>query len=132
MVALLLSACASPLPGDLDTGDVPANPTYTAHIAPLMATHCVRCHQHDGVVDHGVEVDTYEGIFGTRVRSTCVSVGTDVVDAHAHVLLPLGGQQDQPACGDWEPMSMPPGAQPHLTLAEQLTLARWVEQGGPQ
>ena len=130
--SLGLGACARALPGDLDTGDVPAEVTYTEHVQPLMQAWCVRCHDSEGQMDGGVALDSYLGVYGTRVKTTCVTVGQDVVDAYADVLLPFAGQQDLAACEGWKVGSMPPGAQPHLVLADQVTLARWVEQGGAQ
>ena len=92
----------------------------------------MRCHDSEGQMDGGVELDSYLAVYGSRVKTTCVTVGQDVVDAYADVLLPFAGQQGLEACEGWTVGSMPPGAQPHLVLADQVTLARWVEQGGAQ
>ncbi len=129
-LGLICAACTPVLPGDLDTGDVPAVVTFTEHIEPLMQEWCVRCHDSNGELDGGVALDTYRAVYGARVKNTCVTVGQDVVDAYADVLLPLAGQQDLAACEGWAVGSMPPGAQPHLTLSQQVTLAEWVAQGG--
>ncbi len=132
LAVLVLPACVDVPLDALDTGQVPASPTYAEHVAPILAVACVRCHEHRAVMDGGVELDTYAGAYGSRVKSTCTAIGQDVVDAYADVLLPGDGAGDPTPCGDWEIYSMPPGASLHLTLAEQLTLARWVEQGGAQ
>lgn len=133
---LLLPALTGPACSDLaqvaaDPEAVPTEVSYAEHVAPILEASCVRCHSHEGRLDGGVAVDTYESARSTRVRSTCVSVGTEVIAMYADVLLPLGGSGGLSACEGWEPLSMPPGAMPHLTLAEQLVLARWVEQGAP-
>ena len=95
-----------------------------------MDAYCTRCHDRAGAMEGGVDLTSYEAVYAARVKNTCVSVGDDVVAAYAEWLLPLAGQTDAPACSTFDVFSMPLGAQPHLTLAEQVTLARWVARGG--
>ena len=132
LAALPLGGCAPDPLASLNLGVAAEYPTYRSDIEPLYARHCSRCHGEDGRMDGGVELDSYVAARSTRVRSACVSIGADVIDTYADVLLPSAGYGDPVPCADWSPFSMPPGASVHLTLDEQLTLARWVELGGPE
>ncbi|MFT4979126.1 MAG: hypothetical protein ACI8S6_005036 [Myxococcota bacterium] len=132
MRALFLMFAACVPVASVDPSVYDAEPTYTDDIAPLMETWCVDCHASDGVMYDGVELDSFEGVRGTRVRSTCVTVTPDVVATFADSLLPSGGYTDLPACDPWEVASMPPGAMARPSLEEQILLARWVEIGAPQ
>ncbi len=127
-MVLLLLACAANPPGT----DVPAMPTYTQDVAPIVEEHCLRCHVTGGPRRGGVVVDSYEVLSARAVINTCVSVNPDVVDAHADSLLPLAGSQDLAPCESWDVFSMPPGAMPRLTEDEQWILARWTAIGAPE
>ena len=124
---ILWIACIAPAPDG-----VPDMPTWTADIQPMMEDNCTNCHQFGGRKYEGVATDSYLAVSAAAVKNICTSVGPDVVDAYSDLLLPLAGQQDQPACGHWELLSMPPGAQAPLTTTEQWTFARWLEVGTPE
>lgn len=128
----LLSACAPVDP--FDTGIAPAHPTFTDDVRPVMEQHCVRCHtDRDGTSgareDGGIAVDTWERAHSARVAIACSSVGTDIAQAYADALRTAYGPG---ACAGLPQLTMPPGAMPKLTVAEQLVLVRWVADGGPE
>lgn len=107
---------------------LPAEVSYEDHVAPVLARHCVRCHEEGGVLYAGVGVDQFLNARSTRVRSVCTAVGADVVFAYGDVLTSRSQPEAGP-CGPWVVGSMPPGAKFRLTGAEQELLARWVAQG---
>ena len=108
------------------------NPTYTEHIKPLLAVYCVDCHEHDGVMHAGVELDTYESARSVRVRNACTSLTPTLILEFAPYLIPQDGHSDEPACAPWDPYSMPPGTMVRLTSSQQRMLAVWVANGGPE
>ena len=130
-LALVIAACGGEPIGDVDPALAEAQPTYARDIRPLYARHCVACHDGHGVRAGGVELDRYQNAHATRVKSACTSITPDLIAEYADVLMPyLGDPPRAPvACGDWEPYSMPTGAQPKLTHAEQLILVRWIAAG---
>lgn len=125
---VLLTAC-SPDVAAVIANDVPQTPSFSDDIAPILDTHCVRCHDRDGTLDAGVELDNYVGARGARVSSTCTAIGNDVVDLFAADLLPEGGFGSQVPCEPWQTLSMPPGAEVKLSIVEQVMLAQWVATG---
>ena len=125
---LFLAACAPDIAAVMADG-VPATPSFSADVAPILEQHCVRCHERDGTLDGGVELDTYLGARGARVSSTCTSVGDDVVDVYSADLLPEAGNGSDVPCEPWKTLSMPPGAEVKLSIVEQVMLAQWVATG---
>ena len=123
-----LAGCSPDL-ASIDPDAIPEEPSYEQHIAPLLSEHCVRCHQRDGTLDGGVELDSYIGARGTRVSTVCTSVSPAVIDVYAEFLVSRAGTSGQRACSEWHALSMPPGAEVKLTLTEQVLLAEWVAQG---
>ncbi len=124
VVALTLAACGT-------DPTAPQDPTYERDIAPLMLEYCVPCHDSRGVRDGGVELDRYEPVYAGRVKLACVSIEQSTVDEFAGALASLADPSGPP-CADWPLSSMPVGATPKLTPAEQAVLARWVAAGGPR
>jgi hypothetical protein len=131
-IGLLVAASCGEAIEDVDPMLAQAAPTYERDIRPLYARHCVACHDAHGLRAGGVELDRYDNAHATRVKSACTSITPDLIEEYAEELLPYLGDPPQRAavpCGDWEPLSMPAGAQPRLTRAEQLILVRWVATG---
>ena len=131
-VTLLVAACGGAPRAEVDPALTVAQPTYANDIRPLYERHCVACHDGHGVRAGGVELDRFDSAKATRVKSACTSITPELIAEYAASLLPYLG--DPPArepvpCGEWEPLSMPAGAQPKLTRAEQLILVRWVATG---
>lgn len=132
-VLLSLAACGEATLDEVAPEVFELQPTYEAHIRPLLARHCATCHSGHGLRDGGVELDRYESAYSNRVRNTCVSVNAEVTERFAEYLLPVPRDGvARPHCDDWEPLTMPPGARTRLTLEEQIILARWVELGAPR
>lgn len=118
---------------EVDPAVYTASPTWTVDIRPLHARACNACHSQDGLRAGGVETDTYEAAWSARVKNACVTVSPTIVARFAQALRPLGtdGALAATPCEGWEVGSMPTGALPPLTPAEQVLIARWVELGGP-
>ncbi len=110
-----------------------ASPTYEGSIQFILRDRCVACHDSHGKIAGGVELDTYASAYSNRVRNACVSITPALVDRFAEVLMPhpTNPPTEQVVCNDWEPLTMPNGAEPLLTPAEQVLLVRWVEIGAP-
>jgi hypothetical protein len=132
LMLLLSSACGGRSLEQADPSIMEAEPSYQLDIRPLYARHCTSCHDSHGVRAGGVELDRYETARATRVKSACTSITSDLIASYGEFLLPYRGDPprlDLVPCGDWEPLSMPAGAQPRLTHAEQMILVRWVVTG---
>ena len=137
--ALLLTACDGGAPaagaGARQPAALPVEltaPTYTEHIAPLLAVYCVDCHEHNAIMYAGVELDTYASARSTRVRSACTALTPSLISEFSAHLIPQDGHSDLSACAPWEPHSMPPGAMTRLTPDQQRMLAIWVANGAPE
>ena len=132
IVFLVLWACASSALDQVDPALFDAEPTWTADIQPLFDRQCVSCHDGDSSFDGGLELATWEAARGTRIPDACSASSQEVIDAFADVLvLPTEYGDGQP-CPSWAPLSMPPGADAHLSTAEQVVLMRWIETGAPR
>lgn len=130
LIPLFLIGCTTPTLGDFDTDAVPTAPSYSAHIVPILAEHCARCHDGTDLLHQGgIGLNTYRRVRGARVRITCTAVSPTLVAEFADLLLPLGGSGSTTPCDSWSVYSMPPGAAPRLTLQEQYILAQWVATG---
>jgi len=95
--------------------------SYQRDIAPLLAEHCGRCHQHDGrgTQKSGFAMDTYEQLLkGTRIGAV-IKPGA----ATASTLMSLVEGRADPK------IRMPPDS--HNPLApEQISLIRrWIDEG---
>lgn len=106
LALLALGACAF---GDrsveqVDLEAVPAEPTYTEHIAPLMEFYCVTCHDPAGQVGeaYGVDLTSYDAV---------VDDFDDIDEAL------------------FDKRYMPPGGARRLSSVEEATIARWAAQG---
>ena len=99
----------------------PGAVSYQRDIAPLLAEHCGRCHQHDGrgTQKSGFAMDTYEQLLkGTRIGAV-IKPGV----ATASTLVSLVEGRSDPK------IRMPPDS--HNPLApEQISLIRrWIDEG---
>ncbi len=108
LAAILLFALAGCL-GDatldeIDPEAAPAEPTYEAHIEPIMIEKCISCHAPDANVGEleGIGLDECE-----KVQDNLEIVSEMI----------------------FEKNSMPPGGMLRLTSEEKLTLQRWFDQG---
>lgn len=130
-LVVLLSAPGCPPPAPvIDTGWGERAPTL-ADVTPIVESACLRCHHPDTRLAGGVDLSTSSAIIAGRIGLVCTAVGPDVVAAFADDLVPLSGSSRVPCDGD-TPLSMPPGAQPRLSIDDQVTLARWVALGAPE
>lgn len=135
-IGLFLSAAAcgnDPL-ATLDPELETFTPTYERDVRPVLARHCIACHTSSGVAIGGVQLDTYETAWGNQKRSACTAIVAALKERYGDHLRPIKRDTDDPLvpakpCGDWQVYSMPTGAQPRLTMAEQLILVRWVVTG---
>ncbi len=126
-LVLLLGGCAD-VAGS-DPAVLAATPSYEADIKPILDDFCVRCHTHAGRLDGGVGLATYASARAARVKTTCASVGLEVAQTWGEHLLPAAGHGSDVPCEPWALLSMPPGAQPLLSLEQQVLMARWVATG---
>ncbi len=127
MTALVGCAMSPP---SIDTGWGEPNPTL-ADVTPIIEASCLRCHDPETRLAGGVDYSTSHAIVAGRIGLVCTAFGPEVIDAFAEHLAPLSGTSTVPCFGH-EPLSMPPGAQPRLSIDDQVTLARWVAQGAPE
>lgn len=125
----ILAGCPPPAPA-IDSGVGVSAPTF-AEVAPIVEDSCLRCHHPAIRLAGGVDLSSSRAVVAGRIGLVCTSVGPEVIDAFADDLVPLSGTSTVP-CDGHVPLSMPPGAQPRLTVDEQVTLARWVARGAPE
>lgn len=132
LLALSFWACGSET--ELSPELLAAEPTYTNDIRPLMERYCVECHARAGTKAGGVELDRYESVFGTRVKSICTAVRPDLVQRYDALLQPAPRSDGEVrgTCAEWEVFSMPTGVKDKLTVHEQVILLRWLETGAPR
>ncbi|MBX2802220.1 MAG: hypothetical protein KTR31_31350 [Myxococcales bacterium] len=107
----------------------PDRPSYTYDVAPILQTHCVRCHTSDGRWDGGVELDRYETAASTAVRSACTALDPVVAERYGDLLLSVSATEGEAPCARWDVASMPPGALEHLSLMEQEIFGNWIATG---
>ena len=102
-----LSACAfgDGTLADVDPAAAPMQPTYTAHIAPIMVRYCTACHASDAQPG---EVEGYGYETCDKVRRNWGSIEETV----------------------FEKDNMPPGLGRRVSEPERLALNRWWAQGG--
>ena len=111
--ALVLAACG----GDDPPIDPPVTgPTWYADVAPIVATHCMGCHQDGGIAPFALT--DYEAASANGAR---------MVDAVEQGIMPPFDARATPTC------SPPRGWQddPRLSAAERATLRAWVDAGAP-
>ncbi len=118
LIALSLTACGPSTseppsqPEPPRTYEVPAHPTYTEHIAPMMDLHCTTCHVQGSIAPFPLE--TYDEV------STLA--GFSLASMHAGTMPPW---PPGPGCGDFQ--------QPRVMLPEEIeTFQLWFDQGRPQ
>lgn len=116
---------------EADPGTAEIVPSYERDVAPILERGCAGCHSSKGLIAGGVELDSYLGAYGTRVKSVCTAIEPELVQRYAQHLVPFLGNTPE-ACGNWTVASMPPAAKSRLTAAEQLLLVKWVVAGGPR
>ena len=90
---------------DVDPEAAPMQPTYTAHVAPIMTRYCTVCHASDAQPG---EVEGYGYETCAKVRRNWNGV-VDTV---------------------FENDNMPPGLGRRVSEPERLALRRWWDQGG--
>lgn len=107
---------------EVDPDAIPANPTYSEHVAPILDFYCVACHDPNGQVGalgddkrkdsfYGLEDDDggEDGIDLTNFAA----VVDEFDDIEGTILL----------------REMPPGGARRLTAREEAILSRWADQG---
>jgi hypothetical protein len=129
-----LAACGGEPLATADPALLQYTPSYERDVAPLLAERCISCHSKDGVRDGGVELDSWEPVWAGRVKHVCVSITPELIAESADVLAlhPKNPPVQTPPCGDYAPLSMPTGAVPKLTAAEQQVLVGWLRAGAPR
>jgi mono/diheme cytochrome c family protein len=106
LVELFFGACSFGTENieSVDPDAIPAAPTYSEHIKPLMEFYCVACHDPEGQVGEagGIDLTTYELVSG------------DYDDIREAI---------------FDKRYMPPGGGRRLSAEDEATLARWDAQG---
>jgi mono/diheme cytochrome c family protein len=106
LVCLALSACNFGAANieEVDPEAIPLEPTYSAHIQPIMEFYCVACHDPEGQAGAAQDVDltSYEAV---------VNDYDDIAEAL------------------FDKRYMPPGGARRLSSEDEATLARWATQG---
>lgn len=97
--------------------EIPPEPVYVEHIAPVIDHHCTRCH-HEQRATAGVRLDTAEALLSNKLAVVCSSIRVDA----------RGGLDPDGFCDAVDVAAMPPGAIPRLSLHEQRLLTRWLEE----
>jgi len=95
--------------------------SYRRDIAPLLAEHCGRCHQHDGqgTQKSGFAMDTYDQLLkGTRIGAV-IKPGA----ATASTLMSLVEGRADPA------IRMPPDKHNPLAPEQVKLIRRWIDEG---
>lgn len=108
LAAALLTACGDgtlPLE-EVDPDAAPAEPSWSAHVEPILQFHCVACHDPDGPI----------GAEDGKAFDTCDATRRNWRDLEEAV---------------FEEGSMPPGGAMRLQSYELLILQRWHDQGAP-
>lgn len=103
--------------GDPDTGAAdPAPPpvSYTRHVAPILARHCVACHKPGSIAPF--ELDDYDA---------AAMFSAAIVAATAAREMPPFSADNSGACGSFRDA-------PWLSDEELATLAAWHEAGAPE
>lgn len=108
-VALLVAGCGigdGPL-DEIDPAAAPAEPTWSAHVRPIIDWRCSTCHSAEAQPGRqdGVGYDSCE-----ELRRGWDDLAETAIDG----------------------ASMPPGGAERLTSSEVLTLQRWWANGGPR
>lgn len=105
LLAGTLSACSTPAascPADLPASCPADIPSFQTTVAPIVASHCTRCHDADAS-QSSLSFATYDLIYASR---------SAVLDQLY-------------AC------NMPPAGAAQLTLAERVTVLTWLVCGSP-
>jgi hypothetical protein len=128
VLAVLLSACGGDPP-------IPAMPTFTTDIEPIMLSKCVGCHGAGGTLNTDPRVTSppfsvppIDGFFDHyEDRADCSASPTGVCHGLAHYAVDPNGRL---LWNEWIPM-MPPPPLPPLTSWERDVIARWMAEVGP-
>jgi hypothetical protein len=129
-VAAASAACGS------DTPAVPANPTYTTDVKPILDGHCIKCHGADDML-HTMVINGYpnspsycylqrypdEGDCSNLLNADCkAGAGSSFCQSQMVSYISLT-----------DPLTrMPPGPDAPLSDREKQVVMRWVSNGGPQ
>jgi uncharacterized membrane protein len=104
-LAFLAAACGSSAlncPNDLPNGCQNPVPSYKTDVAPIVQTHCLKCHAPGGQ-EASIDFTTYQHVFARRQ-----SILTQVFSCR-----------------------MPPEGEPAPTAAERALLLGWLTCGSP-
>src|SRR5215203_5415454 len=119
LLVLAVSCLAVPFSGiKAAAADVPAEPTFTKHIAPILQRSCENCHRPDGVAP--MSLSTYEEV---RPWARAIKQRTGI-GPHAGVMPPwyveknIGIQEFQD--------------DPSLSDEEVALVAKWADSGAPR
>ena len=114
LVAVALTACGE------EAGDPPppppTGPTWFADVAPIVARHCMGCHQDGGIAP-----------FSLTDYDAAAPIARQLLEAVETGLMPPFDAREQPDCAP------PRGWQddPRLSPAELATLRAWIDAGTP-
>ncbi len=129
-VALTLAGVAFGCGADMP--EVPANPTYTKDVAPILNAHCVRCHGADNML-HQMPIKgtpmTPATCYLQRYEDDCsvtpCKVGVGNASCAQLINLYINAARDTL-------QAMPPLPSEALNDWEKEVIARWTMHGTPQ
>jgi hypothetical protein len=113
--------------------DVPANPTYTSHIAAILDAHCVRCHGANdmlNVVPLSVKAPVQCYLQRYEDAGDCSAAATCLPGAGAPLCSGLAASYI--SYPDDHPKRMPPLPSEPLNDWEKDVITRWNENHAPK
>ena len=121
--------------GALGCGEnpVPARPTYSRDIAPLMTAHCVRCHGAGGTLNLDPDSTQYDAMDKRATYEKAPNNGylTQLADTAPGKLGLMSYATTARPLMDAALPYMPPPPAPPLTDYEHETLIRWLNDPLP-
>jgi uncharacterized membrane protein len=117
VILLLLTSCEDP------SKAVPLV-SYSNHVAPILQTHCLKCHNKngEGYVKSGLNMETYSTLMAGTKFGPIINPGNSLT---SNLVILINGKAD-PA------ISMPHGSLHMLTESERDTVALWIDQGAKE
>jgi hypothetical protein len=127
LALLALSAC---------TPDVPASPTYTKDVQPILAAHCVRCHGANGTLNGDPKIHTPLAVpmicYLQSYDNNPVGCTTETTCQHGAAYCASGGLITQYINFPVDSSTrMPPSPSDPLNDWEKEVLTRWANEKPP-
>jgi hypothetical protein len=130
LALMVLSATAACAP------DVPASPTYTKDVQPILAAHCVRCHGANGTLNGDPKIHTP---LPTPMRCYLQTYDNNPAGCTTEATCQLGAAYCATSAlistyityPDDSPLRMPPSPSDPLSSWEKDVLLRWSAEMPP-